>query len=365
MIQSNKINLIKCGSETHLSDVASLRNKGFALPHQYVSWCIQSQPDTWKWCRVINENDQLITGFAIQIQNSGAMPGAKLARIEKFGRGLHAQPGIDTGGVLLKSAKAIPRLERLVVEICDEDEGRRKSLIRSIELAGAQRRPLSRQYRYTLFVDLLESDEQLLASFSQSLRRDIVATQKKSGRVQAVKDLQYSGRIKFLLGESFHRTGGTPPWVDTDAMIRDAAEGRESILMGVFWPGRSSPEDLVAFAWGRLNGDSVSYDVGASERSEDIGRTPLAYILFWEIFRWARQRKALWVDLGGVIASDVSPDHALYGISAFKRRFSKDERTVGAELWFEPVNFFSIIGKTNRWIARVPKLIKAKQIGGL
>jgi len=359
MIQSPRIFLINCGSETHLSDVALLRDVGFAVPHQYSSWCVKSQPSTWKWCRAIDERDQLITGFAIKIEKSGAIPGGKIAHIERFGRVLHAQPDIDPGYMLQQSTKGIPGLERLVVEIFDEDEARRESIIRSIELAGARRQHLARQYSRTLFVDLRESDEQLLASFDRSTRRDIAATEKHGGFVHPVDGPQYIKRLKSLHDESFQRTGGTPPSVDIDAMMRDAADKQGSVLLGVFWPGKSSPEDLVAFAWARLHGDIVSYDIGASERSEEIGRTPLSYVLLWEIFRWARRRNALWVDLGGVIAADESPDHPLHGISAFKRRFSKDQRTVGAELWFEPLNIFSLMANTNRWLARRFGLLKS------
>lgn len=357
MIHSHRILIVDCGSKSHLTDVALLREKGYFLPHQYVSWCLHEKISIWKWCRAIDKHDQLITGFAIQIEKSGAMPGAKIARIERFGRALHDQP-IDAGHLLAQITKTIPALERLVVEIFDEDEDRRKSLVRSIEITGARKCLLARQYSRTLFVDLQRSDAQLLASFDRSARRNIAGTEKRGGVVRTVDGSHYIKRLKILYDQSFQRTGGKIPSIDIDAMCRDAADGINSLLIGVFWPGRLFPVDLVAFAWARLHGDIVSYDVGASERSEEIGSTPLAYALLWEIFRWARQRKALWVDLGGIIAMDESPDHPLYGISAFKRRFSKDQRTVGAELWFEPLNIFSIMAKTNRWLARRFRLLK-------
>lgn len=360
MTNNLRIQLDNCGSDTHLDDVKELRDRGFSVPHQYVSWCLQSQPNTWKWCRATDENNKLITGFAIQISKSRAMIGAKFARIERFGRALHAQIDIDPGYILVQCSKAIPNLVRLAVEIYDEDETRRESLIRKIEFAGAQRTNSARLYSNTLFVDLKESDEQLLKSFGQNTRRDIAATKKRGGVVHTIDDSNYINRMKIMLDETFKRTGGaTPADIDIDAMCRDAVDGINSLLIGVFWPGRSFPMDLVAFAWARLHGDTVSYDISASERSEDIGCTPLAYVFLWEIFRWARQRKALWVDLGGVIDPDASPDHPLYGISAFKRRFSKDQRTVGAELWFEPLNIFSLMANTNRWLARRFGLLKS------
>lgn len=359
MTNKAKIQIINCGSNMHLTDIMLLRDKGFAVPHQYVSWCMQSQPSTWKWCRLIDELDQVITGFAIQITMSRAMLGAKIARIERFGRALHAHSNIDPGYMLAQCIKAIPNLVRLVVEIYDEDEKSRETLIKKIELAGAQRLHIARQYSNTLFVDLQESDEQLMASFSKNTRRNILATQKRGGVVNTIHDSVYVKRIKILLDESFQKTGSTtPPDIDIEAMFRDAVDGLNSLLIGVFWPGRSTPMDLVAFVWARLHGDIVTYDVGASEHSEDIGSTPLAYILMWELFCWARQRNALYVDLGGIIPADASPDHPRHGISAFKRRFSSDQRTVGAELWFEPQSFISIMTKVNRWIARRFGLLK-------
>jgi hypothetical protein len=352
MLNKPRIQIVNCGSEKHLADVIVLRDRGFAIPHQYVSWCLQSQLNTWKWCRAIDEWNQLETGFAIQIVNSRMMFGAKIARIERFGRPLHAQPGIDPGFMLTESVKAIPNLVRLAVEIYDEDEARREAIIKKIELAGAKMNPLPRQYGSTLFIDLKESDEQLLVSFKKNTRRDIMVTQKRGGVVKPIDGSNYINRMKMLLDGSFQKTGAkTLPSVDFDAMCRDAVGGLNSLLIGVFWPERSTPMDLVAFVWGRLHGDIVTYDVGASERSEDIGSTPLAHILMWELCRWARQRKALYVDLGGIIPAETSSDHPLYGISAFKRRFSIDQRTVGAELWFEPTNLISIMAKVNRWMA--------------
>jgi hypothetical protein len=359
MSNKTRIQLVNCGSDTHLTDVIYLRERGFALPHQYVGWCLQSQPKTWKWCRAIDEDNNLITGFAISINNSKAMPGAKIGRIERFGRALHAQLNIDPGYLLTQIIKGIPNLIRLVVEIYDEDEERRSSLIKKIEMAGAQRPHLARQYSSTLFVDLKESDEQLLKSLGQHTRRAIASTKKRGGIVHKIDGKNYINRMKVILDQTFQRTGGTiPPDIDFDAMCREAVDGLNSLLVGVFWPGRSSPQDLVAFAWARHHGDIVCYDVAASERAEDIGSTPLMYILFWELFHWARQRNALWVDLGGVINPDESPDHPLYGISAFKRRLSKDERIVGAELWFEPVTILSLMAKSNRWLARRFGLLK-------
>lgn len=360
MTKKTRIQLVNCGSDTHMDDVILLRNRGLSLPHQYVSWCLQSQPNTWKWCRAINDNNELITGFAVQITKSRSMLGAKFARIEKFGRVLHTQPGIEPGFILRQCIDLVPRLVRLVVEVFDEEETRRETLNRIIELAGGRKSLSPRMYNNTLFVDLKESDEQLLASFRQNTRRDIAATKKRGGVIHTIDKPEYISRMKQLLDGSFYKTGSrTPSNVDLNAMLRDANDGENSLLLGVFWPGRSPPLDLVAFVWGRLNGDIVSYDVGASERSDDIGNTPLAHVLLWELFRWARLREALFVDLGGIISGEASIEHPLYGISAFKRRFSNDQRTVGAEFWFEPRNFFSLMAKVNRWLARQLGVIKS------
>lgn len=348
-----KIQFVHCGSTVHLTDLSLFRNKGYTLPHQYVSWCLHSHPETWRWCRVVDDQGHLLTGFAFRIEKSQAMVGAKIARVERFGRSLHYQPGLDPGDLLKQCLKLIPRLIRFSIEIFDEDETRRLALSQNIKAAGATPPPFLRQYTQTLFVDLKESDEVLMASFSKNTRRDISAVQRRGGSIKMIDQPNYLSRMKDLLAGSFQKTGATiPPNVDLEAVYRDAQGGKNSLLKGVFLPQRTPPRDLVAFVWARLHGDLVTYDLGASERSEDIGNTPLAHALMWEMFQWARLRGASVVDLGGITPIETSPDHPTQGISAFKRRFSTDQRTVGAEFWFEPNNLLGQMAKGSRWLAR-------------
>jgi hypothetical protein len=150
-----------------------------------------------------------------------------------------------------------------------------------------------------------------------------------------VTDPLYVERLGQLFCGAFNRTRGSVPTLNFNDVLNDAASGN-SVLLGTFWPQREKPFDLIGFAWVRLHGDYVVYDAAGSERSPDLGRTPISYSLVWEMMRWGRQHGAAWAELGGVIPPDAPSSHPTYGISAFKRRFSDDEREVSREFRIYP-----------------------------
>jgi hypothetical protein len=155
-------------------------------------------------------------------------------------------------------------------------------------------------------------------------------------------------RVDALHAAAFDRTGARPPQLDFRAIQRDATEGGESLLAGVYWGTREAPDDLVSFIWGRLHGDYASYDVGATERADDLRNLPLAYPLILTLADWARRRGATWLDLGGVERPGVEADTRLQGITQFKRRFTKDEREVGIEFAMEPSPVLAGAGRAAR-----------------
>jgi hypothetical protein len=105
-------------------------------------------------------------------------------------------------------------------------------------------------------------------------------------------------------------------------------------LVGLFRTDRADDESLVAYAWGCAHGDYAQFDDGGSARPADL-RVSLMYPLIWDLVRWAKRTGCVWFDLGGIEALDGTRRDLLDGISAFKRRFSKQVTLAGAEWQFD------------------------------
>ena len=348
------VQLIECCGPIHLADVAALRQRGFHLPHQCTVWPLHDSQHDWLWCRVVDASGHLITAFSIEMSNSRGLPGTRIGRIERLGRALHfgAMPVLDR--VLVRVAQAIPRLQRLDVQVFDEDPERRRQYGERVLAAGGTTPSESRGYTRTVRLNLLGSEEALLASLRHGTRRKIRACfSTPLARTSPVTDPRYLRRLKTIHGESFHRTGSVAPRIEFADVLRDATSGGDSALIGVFAVSRPMPEDLIAFGWGRLHGDHVAYEAGGSENSDEVRCLSPGYAVLWDLGRWARTHAATWLDLGGITAPDEPDSHPLHGISSFKRRISRDELEVASEYRLEPN---SMIGR----LARAARTLQAR-----
>jgi hypothetical protein len=176
-----------------------------------------------------------------------------------------------------------------------------------------------------------------------------------------VESEQYADRIEYLYSLTFKRTGGVPPPIDIKGILRDSLGGKSSLLIGAFARDQRAPEDLVALAWGRLQGDYADLAVNASER------TPLftnslspGFGLMWCLFAWAIEHNARWMDLGGLTDTNPAPEDPLRGIVEFKMRFSRDFREVAEEWQLEPHPMLSGVASTAR---RMVKLVQRAHDG--
>jgi hypothetical protein len=351
-----RIEVSKCGGPRHRADLRVLGFRGIPIPHQSSTWSVSDMAHDWRWCRAVDDTGYFLTGMAIQLSWSRAAPGTRIGRIERLGHGLDDSALARIGEVLDGIARSFTLLRRLDVEIFDEDAERFERFTSLLSAAGARRAPVTaRSYARTLVLDLRDSDAELLASLQGTTRRSIegfVADART--RTGPVELRRYASRLRQLHASAFDRTKGSIPRVDFEALIRDADEEGGSYLAGAFLGTREPPMDLVGFAWGRLHGDHVEYSAGATERAADLKGVATGQALVWDLCRWARERGATWLDLGGVIEKEADPSHPLQGISAFKRRFSRDERIVSAEYWFEPSPTLALISKFTRRVAALP-----------
>jgi CelD/BcsL family acetyltransferase involved in cellulose biosynthesis len=353
------IEIVPSGTPTHLADLARIRGNGLPVPHLYSGWSQHSTQTLWRWCRVLKADGQLATGFALELAQSRLLPGTCIGRVDRLGRALHEDTLPDLGAILRTLANRIPRLQHLNVRVFDEDSARREEFGRTLEQAGARRVRRIRDYGQTVTLPIQDLEHTNRTLLTRRMRQEITRFQRHPGaRIEPVRDRIHMPRIKELLEESFARTGVSPPELDIEGVFNDAGRSDESILLGAFLSGRKPPQDLVAFAWGRLNGDHVVYDVGGSEKAPELRHLSAGYSLIWQLAVWGHNRNATWLDLGGVVAGRAQIEAPLFGVDSFKRRFSNNERRVADEFTFIPqTTLGTTIACIRRWArpARVEK----------
>ncbi|MDB6087226.1 MAG: Methicillin resistance protein [Gammaproteobacteria bacterium] len=291
-----------------------------------------------------------MTGFAIHLTASRALPGTRIGRVDRLGRNLHEEIADDLGVVLTEAARRIPRLLRLDARIFDEDPVRRQKLRDSLRTAGWSPSEGRRQYSHTLMLQLAESQAEVLKRFSLRVRATITkALGSPLLRFGPVVGNQYADRIRYLLRLTFERTGSVPPPFDVKGILRDSARGDSSLLIGAFARAGEAPQDLVALAWARLHGDHAVLEINASERSQ-LFRNHLSpgFGLVSHLIAWGIPHGAQWLDLGGLSSMRPSADDPMRGIVEFKTRFSSDFREVAEEWRFEPSPLLATAASTVR-----------------
>jgi hypothetical protein len=354
-MSSYAVTIVEGGSPLHLADLRTLQARRWAVPHSYSSWPLHCTVGSWLWCRVLGADRMLLTGFAIHLTSSRALPGTRIGQVDRLGRTLHEEIASTIGDVLREAARQIPRLLRLDVRIFDENAARRRAMSASFEAAGWSPAVRRRQYSHTLLLDLASSEHETLRCFSKGVR---TAVRKALGspllRYAPVVGEQYHERIEFLYNLTFKRTGGVPPPIDINGILRDSLGGNNSLLIGAFARDQRAPDDLVALAWGRLHGDYADLAVNASERSPLFTNSlSPGFGLMWRLFAWAIEHGAHWMDLGGLSDTNPAPEDPLRGIVEFKMRFSRDFREVAEEWQLEPHPMLSGAADAARRVVRL------------
>jgi len=350
-MSSYSVAIVRCGSQQHLADLKALEQRQLAIPHHYSTWPLHCTVGSWVWCRV-STDERFVTGFAIELTSSRALPGTRIGQVDYLGRSLHEEIAPAMGTVLSEVAHKIPRLQRLEARVFDEDHVRRRTLCESLQAAGWSPGK-RRQYSHTLIVPLADSETEVRKTFSNRVRSTMrKALESPLLRFGPVTGTEYSARITHLHSLPFQRTGGVPQPIDVQGILSDASDGNSSLLIGAFAADGKAPDDLLALAWARLHGDHAVLEINASERSEAFSHLSPGFGLMSHLFAWAIQHGARWVDLGGLTSTEQSADDPMRGIIEFKMRFSSDFREVAEEWQMEPNPLLAGAASAMRRIAK-------------
>ncbi|MHB1328107.1 MAG: GNAT family N-acetyltransferase [Gemmatimonadales bacterium] len=274
-------------------------------------------------------------GYAINVRTPRFAFGHRVLRASHFGAWIPETYRPAAIGAIARLAKQGGLTLRTNVGVFGAESADVASLVATCTAAGFAPAPEPWGYQDTVMIDLDRTEEDLLASFSRSARRNIREITKYGIQVETITDPVTIPRIEAMLIETMSRTGGS--YVPQDWLRRlELARSHPSLarLVGAYLGERRDPDSLAAFALAYRHGSTAEYSDAASIRVPG-SRAPLAYALTWDLVRWARDGGARQFDLGGVtFGNHADSADPLGGISDFKRSFSEDVRHVGTELIF-------------------------------
>lgn len=323
------------GPERSLEELR-LEARGLAMPMTDRSgWSDAIGRPTW-WLGVEGQAGECRGGVAVHLAGSRALPGFRLLRVERLGGNVDAEALPDLYRALALVARTESRILRLHVEVFAAGTGRLERAAALARAAGFEPASTPRCYGRTLMIPLDGAEERLLQGFHATARRHIRAAERHPVAVRPIADPALAPRLDALLAETLARTGGTPEPHDWPAIIRfSAASPAASRLVGLFRTDQDGPEALLAYAWGCHHGDHAHYSTAASTRPADL-KLPMAYVLAWDLIRWARASGARDWDFGGITTGSHGDADPLGGISDFKRYFGGVVAEVGAEWVYHP-----------------------------
>jgi hypothetical protein len=327
-----RFEFVPAGSQHHTADDALLHGVHGLVPYVHCAvraQCVVRAHDLW--CRVLSDRGEFMAGGVVRIDRSRKLPWIRLARVEQI---VPLVASLDTDSLITfvrALSDVVPSLAQVTVQVYSARPEVQADLGKRLRAAGFMREPMARSYEQTLLLPLSGGTEALAARLSSSARRNIRQAQGSGFKARPITDDRYGARLATLLQASHARTGGSAGAADFSAMIRAAAARPEtSTVIGTFHPERTGVEALVGFAQGTVGHETAMYAVAGTERSPEVGRTPLSYGLLWELLEWGRQRGLAWFDFGGVTA-EADEGNPLAGISAFKRKFGGMDMAIAAE----------------------------------
>ena len=205
------------------------------------------------------------------------------------------------------------RFESEVLDDDIPDEGK----LREIGLERANRDP---GMKSTIFVDLKGGEEAVLASFSQTARRNIRKAVAAGVTMEPVEASDHNLRIMFELmkvTEARAHYGLRPEAYFWDYWSEQVKAGQAQLFFA-----RHDGEVLAGLFATYLGKRSWYKDGGSFDHKREV----LApYLLQWEVMRWLMARGAESYDMIGVPNRDeVGTGHAKDGLYQFKSKFNSE-----------------------------------------
>jgi lipid II:glycine glycyltransferase (peptidoglycan interpeptide bridge formation enzyme) len=189
-----------------------------------------------------------------------------------------------------------------------------------LEAAGLVRANRDPGSKSTIFVDLQPSEEELLAGFSQSTRRNIRKAQAEGVVVEPVEPTEANLETMFELmkaTEARARYGLRPKAYFQDYWKAQIAAGHAQLLF------TRHEADVLAGIFATFVGERAWYKDGGSF---DVKRElQPSYLMQWETMRWLKARGITTYDLVGSPNRDqLDQPNSRAGLYEFKRKFNPE-----------------------------------------
>lgn len=197
-----------------------------------------------------------------------------------------------------------------------ESQGRVKELLWDI---GFQRFRWNVNHKTTLLVDLTPSEEDLIANMKKDTRYGVRRAEREG--VEVVEDNSPAGIEQFwwMHGAMVERKDfWSRPRSYYSSLWRALEEAGRAHLFFAEHEG-----DRLAAAIVFTFGQKALYMLGVSTREKS--KTMPAYLLQWEIMKWAKRNGIVHYDMWGIPTPDkLNKNHPLYGVYKFKAGFGSE-----------------------------------------
>ncbi len=169
-------------------------------------------------------------------------------------------------------------------------------------------------------VDLARGEDEMLASFSTSTRKEIRLAERRGVEVRPlVRGPETDAAFACLL--THRRDRGLPPVPrrEFDGMFDQVLSGGDlGVLLGATHAGRLLGVISVIASVSTAHPAHYSIDAAACR---DLSNLSIGPALWWSALRWARDRGCAHLDVEGNVVP-LDPSHRRYEYENFKRRFA-------------------------------------------
>jgi lipid II:glycine glycyltransferase (peptidoglycan interpeptide bridge formation enzyme) len=231
-------------------------------------------------------------------------------------------PGVTTPGdyrevaAQTKAARLGGIFARFESEVLDDDISHQTELAK-LGLVRANRDPGSKS---TIFIDLAPGEDDILASFNQSCRRNLRKAQNGGVTVAPVEPTQANLDTMFELmkaTEARAHYGLRPKAYFQDYWRTQIAAGQAQILFALH------EGEVLAGIFLTFIGHRGWYkDGGSFDKKRELSAS---YLMQWEVMRWLKARGVTSYDMvGSPNRNEVGTGHSSDGLYSFKSKFNPE-----------------------------------------
>ncbi len=208
------------------------------------------------------------------------------------------------------------------------------NILKILKEQGLRKAPMYLSVEYAGFLNLVKSEEEILAGASQGFRRKLRKAEKNGIEISASdgdEAIKEFCRLEKLHAERQHYVAFSTDWLTKQ--FEAFREGKEVLIYTAKKDGEVLAQNFMIFY-----GPEASYHYGvSSELGTKYSAAPLLHLA---AMREARKRGMERYNLWGIVEENET-SHRFYGVSEFKRSFGCEELkyTPAHDLVLKPIKY--------------------------